>query len=410
MGPSRPLSASLKIAASLALGVVILGGVLGGLARAASTGDWPQWRGPNRDNRIAGFATPATWPAELTKKWTATVGLGEASPALVGDRIYVFTRQGDEEVISCLDAGTGKEVWKDKYAAVAVTGPAGQHPGPRSSPAVAEGKICALGVGGVLSCLDAATGKVAWRKESQAWPQFFTSSSPLIAEGKCIAQVGGRGSGSVAAYDLATGDEKWKWSGEGPAYGSPVLTTVEGTPQVVAVTERSLVGVGLADGKLLWQTPFSGGRYNTGTPIVDGQTVICSGRAFKIQKQGDAFAAAELWKGEPPANFNTPVLKDGSLYGLSGRRNFFCQNAQTGEVLWTDMTPRGECGEVLDGGNVLLALTSDSNLIAFKPSNKEYAEVVKYKVAETPTWAYPVVSGNRIFVKDREALTLWTLP
>jgi outer membrane protein assembly factor BamB len=186
--------------------------------------------------------------------------------------------------------------------------------------------------------------------------------------------------------------------------------TVDGTKQLVALTDRSLVGVGVADGKLLWQLPFSAGRYNTSTPIVDGQTVICSGRALKIEKQGDAFAARDLWKGPSPSTFNTPVLKDGLLFGLSSRRSFFCMNAQTGEVLWTDTTQRGECGAVLDAGALLLALTSDTELVAFKPSSKEFTELARIKVADTPTWAYPIIAGNRVFVKDRDTVTLWTLP
>src|SRR5205809_6517317 len=123
-----------------------IGLLAGGATLFDATGllaaDWPQWRGPNRDNKVAGFTAPTTWPKELTQKWKSTVGLGDASPALVGNKLYVFTRQGDEEVTTCLDAASGMELWKDKYAAVVVTGPAGGHAGPRSSPAVAEGKIC----------------------------------------------------------------------------------------------------------------------------------------------------------------------------------------------------------------------------------------------------------------------------
>jgi outer membrane protein assembly factor BamB len=389
---------------------VLLGWVLLASATGVGAQDWPQWRGPNRDNKVAGFTAPATWPKELTQQWKVPVGLGHAGPALVGDKVYVFTRQGEDEVTRCLDAGSGKELWQDKYPATTVSGPAKGHPGPRSSPAVAEGKVCTLGVGGVLSCLDAATGKVVWRKDTKSWPQFYTAFSPIIVDGLCITHLGGRGKGELVAYDLASGEEKWKWTGEGPAYGSPVLLTVEGTKQLVTLAEKSLVGLGVTDGKLLWQVPLSAGRYNKATPVVDGQTVICAGQAFKVEKQGDSFAAKPLWKGQAPHNYNTPVLKDGLLYGLTTRRNFFCTNAQTGEVLWTDPTPRGECGAVLDAGSVLLALTSDSQLVAFKPSGKEYAELAKIKVADSPTWAYPVIAGKRVFVKDQDTLALWTLP
>src|SRR5207248_2030525 len=103
--------------------------------------DWPQWRGPNRHAKVTGFAAPATWPKELTKKWSVTIGDGVATPALVGDKLYVFSRQGGDEVIRCLDAADGKEQWQDKYPTRAASGPAGQFPGPRCSPAVANGKV-----------------------------------------------------------------------------------------------------------------------------------------------------------------------------------------------------------------------------------------------------------------------------
>jgi len=220
--------------------------------------DWPQWRGPNRDGKLSGFTAPQKWPAELTQKWTVTVGSGDASPPLVGDRLYVFARQGEEEVTLCLNAANGKKLWMDKYAAQAVTGAASQHPGPRSSPAVADGKVVTLGVGGIVSCLEATTGKLVWRKDPfpKIVPRFFVPSSPIIVDGMAIAHLGGQGNGAIIGYNLATGDEKWRWADEGPDYGSPVLFTVDGTKQIATPTEKSIVGISVADDKLLWQFPF----------------------------------------------------------------------------------------------------------------------------------------------------------
>jgi len=385
-----------------------------------SAQDWPQWRGPNRDGKASGFTAPQTWPETLTQKWRTTVGSGDATPALVGDKLYVLARQDEDEVTLCLDAGSGKELWQDKYAAQAVTGAASRHPGPRSSPAVADGKVVTLGVGGVFSCLDAATGKVLWRKDPfpKVVPTFFTSMSPIIVDGMAIAHLGGRGNGAILAYDLATGDEKWRWDAEGPEYASPALLTVDGTKQIVTLTEKSIVAVGVADGKLLWQLPFAPQRraYNAATPIVDGQTVIYAGagrgtKAVKIEKQADGFVAQELWSNpEVAPQYNSPVLKGSLIFGFSDRGYLYCISAETGQTAWTDTTQRGRgFAAILDAGSCLLALPSNSELVAFKPSEKQYEEVALIKVSDTATYAHPVIAGTRIFVKDQDAVTMWTV-
>ena len=390
-------------------------------ASSANAQDWPQWRGAQRDGKVTGFTAPQAWPKELAQKWKVNVGSGDATPALVGGKLYVFARQGDEEVTLCLNAEDGKEVWKDKVAAQTVTGPAGRHPGPRSSPAVADGKVVTLGVDGLLSCLDAATGKVLWRKEEyrKTVPRFFTSSSPLVVDGMVVAQLGGQGKGAIVALDLASGASKWTWAEEAPEYASPVILMAEGVKQVVALTEKNLVGIGAADGKLLWRVPFvpQGRAYNAATPALDGSTVIFAGsgrgtRAVKIEKQGDGFAAKELWSNaEVAPQFNSPVLKDGLLFGFSDRNTLFCIDARTGKTAWTDATPHGRQGfaALLDAGPVLLALPSTSELIVFKPDDKGCAPLARIKVAETPTYAHPVVAGNRIFMKDQESLAMWSL-
>jgi outer membrane protein assembly factor BamB len=401
--------------------IVILGCVILICASCVFAQDWPQWRGAKRDGKVAGFKAPAQWPNELKLRWKTTVGSGDATPALVGDKLYVFTRQGDDEVTTCLETVSGEELWTNKYAAQAVTGAASRHPGPRSSPAVASGKVVTLGVGGVVSCLNADDGKLLWRKDPfpKVVPRFFTSFSPIIIDGMAIVHLGGSGNGAIIAYDLASGNEKWRWGGEGPDYGSPVLLTVDGTKQIASPTEKSIVGIRMADGKLLWKFPFPPARraYNAATPIVDKQTVFVTGvgrgtKALRIEKQGDGFAVNELWSNPDIATqYNTPVLKDDLLFGLANRNNLYCINAETGKTNWADENACGSrgFGSIVDTGSCLVALSNDSELIFYKPDSKAYSEIKRYKVYETPIYAQPVISGNRIFIKDQDTVGMFVI-
>lgn len=392
-----------------------------GLVCTTFGAQWPQWRGPQRDGKVHGFSAPSPWPAELKQKWSVPVGQGVATPALVDQRIYLFTRQGSEEVILCLDARSGKEIWSDRYEAVAVTGAPSRFPGPRSSPAVAEGKVVTLGVGGVLSCWNAEDGRLLWRKDpySGAVLRFFTAVSPLIADGMAIVQVGKEDNGGILALNLDSGQPRWEWTQDGPAYGSPVLMNVQAVRQVVAFTQTKLVGLTVADGKLLWELSFPPleRSYNSVSPIVDGQTVIYAGAqrgtfAVRIEKQGDSWAPHTLWENKIVApKYNTPVLHQGFLYGLSDTGYLFCLNAADGTLAWQDQTQydRGGFGAIVDAGSVLFFLSTDGQLIILEPHEKECKRVVSYKVASAQTYAHPVIDGSRIYIKDQENLALWTL-
>jgi len=399
---------------SLASGLLLIT-----LSLRAPAQDWPQWRGPNRDDKVSGFTAPKTWPQELHQKWKVSVGPADSTPALAGGKLYVFSRQEDKEVLQCLDAATGKELWSDRNEAMAATGPAGQHPGPRSSPVVAEGKVVTLGVRGALSCLDAADGKLVWRKNDiQGWPNFFTAMSPLVVNGLCVAQLGSKTNGVIIAYDLSSGAEKWRWTGDGAAYASPVLMSMGDARLIVTQTDKRIVALNAADGKLAWEAPFvpSGMGINVATPIIDGQTIIYTGLgrgtiAVQLEKQGETFTAKQLWANtELSPRFCTPVLKDGLLFGLSDKAGFYCINAKTGQTAWNEAnTQRGAFGSILDAGSALIALTPKSHLIVFEPSDKAYTEVASIKVAESATYAHPVLAGDRLFIQDQNSLTLWTL-
>jgi outer membrane protein assembly factor BamB len=430
--------------------------------------DWPQWRGANRDGKVSDFKAPATWPKELTKKWSVEVGDGAATPALVGDRLYVFSRDGESEVLRCLDAASGKEIWQEKYQAQPSTDPGGFR-GPRSSPVVGEGKVVTQGARGVLTCFDAATGEKLWTKDDfRSWPQFFVASSPIIVDRLCIAQLGGN-NGAVVAYDLNTGNQKWKVDELPTAYASPMLMTVAGSKLVVAQVSDGIVAIDVSSGSKVWEKFFErgGSRYKAATPIVAGDMLIYfdgAATAVKLEKQGDKFVDKQLWTHmENRVEFNTPVLRSGVLVGLtgpsgSGSHQFFALDTQSGQVDWTSPAPRiaaavaggegrgekgfapkGEPGKsgfgkggfgkggfgkgggggmradpgygsVVDAGSVLLALVPNGELLVFQPEGKSFKQVATYRVAEQPgVYAYPVVTGNRLYIKDRNAVTLWTI-
>jgi len=366
------------------------------------------------------------------------VGEGVASPALVGGKLYVFCRQNSREVTRCLEAASGREVWKDEYAARDATGAASRFPvaGPRSSPAVAEGKVITLGVRGTLSCLDAVTGQQVWRKDDfgGSVPRFFTSSSPLIVDGMCIAQLGGDRDGGIVAYALSTGEQKWKWMGDGPAYASLAMVSVGGTPLVVAQTFGKMVALKVADGTLVWETPFApvGRGYNASSPLVEGQTIFYAGSgrgitAVRFEAQGDKIVGDPVWHNdESSVSFNSPVIKGGLLYGLSARNELFCVNVKTGKTEWTQASAAeeenqggggrgrrrgggggGGYGTIVSAGSVLLGLTPNAELTVIKPDAKAFTKLASYKVSEKETYSYPIATGKRIYVKDRDSLALW---
>jgi outer membrane protein assembly factor BamB len=379
--------------------------------------DWPQWRGATRDSKVTGFKAPSAWPGELKQEWKITVGTGDATPTISSGKIYLNTRQGDNEVLLCLNAADGKELWKDAYPALPVTGPAGSHPGPRSTPTITDGKVITFGATGILSCYDAVTGKLVWRKENPGneVPQFFTSMSPLVADKICYAHIGTKDKGKVIAIDISSGKEKWVWEGDGPSYSSPSMMSASGKKLLVVQTEKNLLALNSADGKLLWQvaTPVQQRYYNCVSPYIDGQIIYLSGqgtgtKAIKVEKNGNDFATSEIWSNPGVgAKWNTPVLRDGFLYGFSDQKRIYCLNAATGTTAWIDNVVNSDFSTIVDCGQVIIGLASTGNLIVLKPDPAAYNEIARYKVSDTPIYAYPVISGNNIYIKDAETLTLY---
>lgn len=390
------------------------------LTTSAFAQDWPQWRGPNRDGNAP--AISAAWPKTLKEEWKVTVGVGHASPVVVGGKIYVFARQGDEETLLCLDAVTGKELWKSSQP-IAYTmheAAVGHGKGPKSTPVVSNGTVFTLGISGVLSAHDARTGKLKWRHEfsgqyPKTSPLFGTAMSPIIDKGLVIAHVGGPDKGALMAFDVETGAVKWTNDTDGPAYASPIVVTLAGVRQVVTFMQKDFVGVDAATGKLLWRLPAKTEYDENIVTAISYKDMLLFSReqqglsAIRLVKQGQEIVPQEVWNNkENKLYMSTPVLQGNTLVGFSvlKKGQFFAVDADTGKTLWQGPGRAGESAAILNlGSSGVLALTNEGALIVLPVNAKEYAPAVQYTVASSPTWAHPVVVGNRILIKDETTLS-----
>lgn len=383
--------------------------------------DYTQWRGPNRDGSAASFTEPKTWPDKLTMRWKIEVGEGYATPIVVGNRVYTHTRQGANEVMSALDSATGKVVWQTNYAAPYKMNPATKNhgQGPKSTPLFLNGKLYTLGISGIVSAFDAASGKLLWQKPAPPVdPMYGTAMSPIAERGLVIVHVGGHGQGALTAFDANTGDVKWSWKGDGPAYASPIAVDLAGTRQIVSVTQENVVGLSAATGELLWKRPYvSQFTANSITPILYGDTIIVSEQekgisAFRVTKKNDQWSTDNVWESRDVSMaLSNGVLIRHTLFGLSVRNSgqYFAVDAKTGKVLWLGQGREAMNTAVVKAGELLFLLNDDGELVVAKSSPAGIEPLKRYTVAESATWAQPTISGDRIFVKDVSTVALWTV-
>jgi len=410
----------MKRRAVVLLGVAAVPAVLA-LASGGSGPDWPQWRGPTRTGVATGFAARSAWPEALRPAWKAEVGLGHSSPVVSDDRVYVFTRQGEDEVLQAFELATGKSLWRQAHpTAYRVNPAASSHgPGPKATPVVDAGRVYTLGISGIVSAHDAATGRVVWRKEfatefPSTSPTYGAAQSPLVDQGRVIVHVGGDSNGALTAFDAATGSVAWSWKGDGPGYGSPVIADIAGTRQVVTLTETMLAGVAADSGRLLWSVPFTTEyTQNAVTPVVSGNVVIFSGLEHPVKalrvvaSKGGGWSTETVWENPDLSLYmSSPVLMAGRLYGFSHRRKgqLFCLDAATGKTLWLSDGRQGDNASLVAAGDAILALTTEGELIVFEAGGAAFKILKRYTVADTPTWAHEAVVHDGVLVKDERHL------
>jgi RNA polymerase sigma factor (sigma-70 family) len=390
--------------------------------RPAESADWPQWRGPNRDGVARGVSAPAKWPKALTEEWKVEVGKGVASPVVVGGSIYLLVRdKKDDEVVLCHDLQTGDEKWhSEPYPAPYKIGP-GEGTAddrPRSTPAVADGRVFTLGMTGILSCFDAKTGKLLWRKDTKF--THYGGSSPLVVDGLCLAVVGdGAKTGGLTAFDVKTGDVKWCFAdGASGTSGSPILVDLAGERQLVTYSNWNACGVSAGTGKKLWGVGPGGAGMPCTTPARYKDWIILADnmdslRALRLEKGDKGLTAKQVWKSndELKLYYSSPVVIGDLVFGMSTKKAgcFFCLDATSGKTLWEGEGRQGGYASFVSVGNVLLILKDRGQLVVVKPSARAYEPIAEYKVSDRGTLAHPVFLGDRLLIKDDTTLRLFRI-
>lgn len=275
-------------------------------------------------------------------------------------------------------------------------------------------KLYTLGITGVVTSFDARTGARIWQTQPPAEAPFYSAASSPAADKRLVFSHPGN-YGPLTAFDADTGTTRWTSSGDG-LYASPIVVTIGGVRQVVSVLQESVIGASPDDGRLLWRYPWKALGGST-TPLVHGDTIILSGldmgmTAIKPVIRNGAWFADVVWTTNAVSAFlSNPVIVDGAIYGLSHRASgqYFAVDAATGQVLWLGPPRQAANTAVVKAGQLLFLLNDDAELIVARASRSAFEPIKRYVVADSEIWAQPAISGNRIFVKDVSALTLWTV-
>lgn len=379
--------------------------------------DYTQWRGLRRDGAASGFSEPQPWPDALARRWKIDIGEGYATPLIVGDAVYTFTRREGAEVMTALDADTGKERWRTSYVAryAPAVQAAAHGVGPKATPLFHEGKLFALGITGIFSAFDATTGKLLWQTRAAGeHPSYGVSTSP-VAEGNVVLVHPGN-HGPLTAFDASTGAVKWAGTDRG-AYASPMIAEFDGVRQVVTMTQTGVLGVLLSDGTRLWEYRRESRTPSAITPTLYNDLLIVGGEgtgvaALRPTRHGQTWSADLVWETSAVSLFmSNPVIVGDALFGLSekARGQFFALDAANGKVLWLGHPREASNTAVVKAGGLLLLLNDDGELIVARSSKSAFEPIKRYVVSNSATWAQPAVSGNRLFIKDVSSLSLWTV-
>jgi outer membrane protein assembly factor BamB len=386
-------------------------------ATVETAAEWPGFRGPQRDGVVRGVRIETDWTkSPPVAMWRRPIGPGWSSFAVHGDLLYTQEQRGEYEIVSCYRVTTGEPVWRHRDPIRFYESNGGA--GPRATPTLSHGRVYTLGATAVLNALDAGTGKVIWSRNAatdtgRKIPEWGIASSPLVVDDIVVVAV----SGTLAAYDLATGKPRWTGPQHGGSYSSPQLATIDGVPQILILSAPGAVSVAPADGTLLWEHSWEGGAIVQPAITEDGGVLInamsamggVGTRRLAVTHGSGGWTVAERWtsNGLKPL-YNDFVVHKGHAFGFDGNI-LACIDLEDGKRKWKG----GRYGNgqlvLLPDQDLLLVTSEDGELALVKATPDQFTELARIPALNSKTWNHPVLIGDRLLVRNGEEMAAFRL-
>ncbi len=409
-----------RVLSALALCAI---GALGAASVASlAAQDWPHFFGPARDGHYTGPPLARDWPGGAPEElWRRDIGAGFAGPVVAGGRLLLFHRVGNEEVVEALDTTTGEPIWRYAYPTT-YRDDFGFDEGPRSAPVVAGGRVYTFGAQGQLHAVDLETGASLWSVDAmtrfRVRKAFFgAAGSPLVEDGRVLANVGGVEDG-IVAFDAANGDIVWTVPGEEASYSSPVAATLAGVRHAIFLTRDNVVSLDPATGaerfRLNWRARIRA-SVNAATPLIIGDRFFISAQygtgagLFRVTADG----VETIWTSDDilSNHYATSVHRDGYLYGYHGRQEFGpslrAVALDTGEVAWE--ADRFGAGSLLLADDLLVVMRESGELLLADASPAAFAPVARARLLPGVVRAYPALAGGIFYVRNDSTLVAFDL-
>lgn len=386
-------------------------------AHVCATADWPQFLGPQRNGLYQGAPIVSTFPAAGPKVvWSKKVGQGLSGPVVVGNRVILFHRVGDREVVESLDAATGASQWQYAYP-TAYRDDFGFDEGPRAVPVVADGVVYTFGAEGELSAIGLQRGERLWSEHTAAQFRvakgfFGAAGSPLVEGGRVIANIGGEKAG-IIAFNARKGAVEWTATQDAASYSSPAGATIAGRRYAIFLTRSGLVGLDPATGAVRFQRPWrarANASVNAATPIVVDDMIFISAEygpgAAVLRLEGTGLT--ELWSSNDVLSnhYATSVYANGVLYGFHGRQEYGpslrAVDFRSGQVKWSE--EKFGAGTVTLAGDQLVVVRENGELLLAPATPAGFKPTGRAKVLAGTVRAYPALDAGFLYVRNDDTL------